>query len=241
MAAHPKILAIETSGRIGSVALARGGELKQAAKFRVDYNHAVEVLPTIDRLCRRLGWSAGDLEQVYLSIGPGSFTGLRIAVTLARTLAWSLKADIVAVPTLEVIAQNGLLADEPPPHLVVVLDAKRKEVYSAGFALRGQQYVQTIDPCVVDPVDFLSGLPQPLHILGEGIAYHPEALKQVTHQRLPEALWQPRVQTVHQLGLEKSRRGHFEEPARLTPIYLRKPEAEEVWEKRHRAKAQPEN
>ena len=233
----PKILVVETSGRLGRVALAQGSDLKHAAQFQADRNHAVELLPAIDALCLRLNWNANDLQHIYLSIGPGSFTGLRIAVTLARTLALSTGARIVAVPTLQVIAQNGLLVDPPPQWVAALLDAKRKQVYAAAFELRTGRYVQTVEPCVVDPVEFLGGLSQPTCILGEGIAYHQQALQQVPHHRLPEALWPPRIETVHQLGCERARRGEFEEPGQLGPVYLRRPEAEEVWDKKHQARA----
>lgn len=241
VAHEPNILAIETSGRIGSVALATGCELKQSARFRADSNHAAELLPTIDELCRPLGWAPGDIDHVYLSIGPGSFTGLRIAVTLAKTLALSIKADIVAVATLEVIAQNALLADEPPPQVAVLLDAKRGQVYSAVFERAEGRYARIVDVCIADPIEFLSGLPQPVCVLGEGITYHREALACVAHAELPEALWPPRVQTVLKLGYEKAQRGEFEQPRALAPVYLRRPEAEEVWERRHAGKGENES
>ena len=241
VAHEPNILAIETSGRIGSVALAIGWELKHSARFRADSNHAAELLPTIDELCRPLGWAPGDIDHVYLSIGPGSFTGLRIAVTLAKTLALSIKADIVAVATLEVIAQNALLAGEPPPRVAVLLDAKRGQVYSAAFERAEGRYARAVDACIANPIEFLNGLPQPVCVLGEGITYHREALACVAHTELPEALWPPRVQTVLKLGYEKAQRGEFEQPRALAPVYLRRPEAEEVWERRHAGKGENES
>ncbi len=69
VALDPNILVIETSGRVGSVALACGCELKQSARFRADFSHAAELLPTIDELCRPLSWTPGDINHVYLSIG----------------------------------------------------------------------------------------------------------------------------------------------------------------------------
>ncbi len=238
---EPNILVIETSARVGSVALATGCELKQSARFRADFSHAAELLPTIDALCRPLSWAPTDIDQVYLSIGPGSFTGLRIAVTLARTLAFSIKVDIVAVATLEVIAQNALRAGEPPPHVAVLLDAKRGQVYSAAFERTEGRYARAVDACIADPLEFLNGLPQPLCVLGEGITYHREALACVTHTELEEALWPPRVETVLKLGHEKAQRGEFEQPHALAPVYLRRPEAEEVWERRHAGRQERES
>ena len=241
VAHEPNILAIETSGRIGSVALASGCELKQSARFRADFSHAAELLPTIDELCRPLSWAPTDIDQVYLSIGPGSFTGLRIAVTLARTLALSIKADIVAVATLEVIAQNALIAGESPPHVAVLLDAKRGQVYSAAFERAEGRYAGVVDACIADPIEFLNGLPQPVCVLGEGITYHREAVACVAHTELPDALWPPRVETVLKLGYEKAQRGEFVQPNALAPVYLRRPEAEEVWARRHAGQQESES
>lgn len=231
----PNILAVETSSRIGGVALARGSELLLAQTFRADHNHAVELLPTIDQLCQQVRWTAKDLNHVYLSIGPGSFTGLRIAVTLARTLAQFAGVKVAAVPTLEVIAQNALALKPPPERLVVILDAKRSQVYAASFELRGAAYVPIAEPCVADALGFLGDLPQPLFLIGEGIGYHQEALGRLAHHALSESLWPPRVEIVHRLGYERALRGDFASAANLIPLYLRRPEAEEVWEKRRGA------
>ncbi len=240
VAHESNILAIETSGRVGSVALGIGCELKRSARFRADFSHAAELLPTIDELCRALSWTPSDIDHVYLSIGPGSFTGLRIAVTLARALALSIKADIVAVATLEVIAQNAMLVDEPPPQVAVLLDAKRGQVYSAAFERAEGRYARAVDACIADPIEFLNALPQPVCVLGEGITYHREALACVAHTQLPEALWPPRVETVLKLGYEKAQRGEFEQPTALAPVYLRRPEAEEVWARRHAGRQERE-
>lgn len=235
----PRILAIETSSRIGGVALGLGAEIVDQAYFRADHNHAVELLPTIDRLCRGQGWSARDLHHLYLSIGPGSFTGLRIAVSLARALAWSVGLNIVALPTLEVIAQNALAVDSPAAHLAVVLDAKRQQIYAATFELRDGKYLPISDARVVDPLEFFRTLPRTTCILGEGISYHRDALAQAVLSTLPEASWPPRVEALMQLAFEKSRNGCFSEASSLCPIYLRRPEAEEVWEARHGSGVQP--
>lgn len=233
MSKSPKILAIETSGRVGAVALARGANLEHAHEFRADHNHAVELLPTISRLCHEAGWSPSDLEHLYLSIGPGSFTGLRIAVTLARTLALAVQVKIVVVSTLRVLAQNALLASQPPRHLAVILDAKRGQVYAAPFQHDQSAYRQTSESRVVDPAEFLAALPEPRFLLGQGIPFHAEALRSVPHECLPKSLWLPRVETVCRLGFERAQQGQFQDPSTLTPLYLRRPEAEEVWEKKH--------
>ena len=103
-------LAFETSGALGAVALGRGPDVLDVRQFSGPRRHAVEFLPTIDAICRSNAVTASQIERVYVSSGPGSFTGLRIGVTAARMISLANDARIVAVPTLEVIAQNALRA-----------------------------------------------------------------------------------------------------------------------------------
>src|SRR5947209_9406441 len=114
----PRAIAIETSGRIGSVALVEGGGAVVAEEhFPHGLKHAAEILPMIDRLCRARGWKAADFEQLYVSAGPGSFTGLRIGITLAKTLAFAMGLKLVAVPTLRVLVEN---APAEANHVIIV-------------------------------------------------------------------------------------------------------------------------
>ena len=103
---NPLILAVETSGRLGSVALAQGDKLLSETSFSGPMRHSAEIFPAITDLLSKFDKKPDQIEQVYISAGPGSFTGLRIAVTFAKTLALANGAKIVAVDTLDVIAAN---------------------------------------------------------------------------------------------------------------------------------------
>lgn len=230
------IVAIESSCRVGSVAVARGPLLLAEREFSADLRHAVELLPTIDELCADNGINPGDVEHVHVSGGPGSFTGLRIGITVARTLAWAVGAKVVRVPTIDVIAQNALAADQDVQNLAVILDAKRKQVYAGAFKRQGNDLVKTVPESLFKPADFLASLPRPLAVMGEGIPYHREAVDDSGAVVLDEVFWRPRAGTVHQLGLARAVAGRFNDPKTLLPIYIRRPEAEELWEKRHEAK-----
>ena len=83
----PRIVAIETSSRVGSVAIGLGPDMLERLTFGAELNHAVELLPAMDQLTCRQGWPAGGVDHLYVSAGPGSFTGLRIGITVARALA----------------------------------------------------------------------------------------------------------------------------------------------------------
>ncbi len=100
------ILAVETSGRVGSVAIATGRQLLAEVRLSGPMKHSAELFPAIRTLLDRFGRTPEEIEQVYISVGPGSFTGLRIAVTLAKAMRLAGSAKIVSVDTLDVIAAN---------------------------------------------------------------------------------------------------------------------------------------
>ncbi|MDP6174811.1 MAG: tRNA (adenosine(37)-N6)-threonylcarbamoyltransferase complex dimerization subunit type 1 TsaB [Rhodospirillales bacterium] len=231
--AGPRILAIETSSRRGSIAMGLGDELLAFESFERNLRHAAELLPAMERATRRLGWTPQDLDQVYVSAGPGSFTGLRIGITVAKTLAQASGLQIVAVPSIAVIAGN---APDGAVNVGVVLDAKRKQVFAGRFQRRDGKLATSLPACLTDPRQFVTESPKPLLLLGEGIKYHGPALQACDVQIADESLFWPSARVVYRLGRELAGRGKFSNPATLTPIYLRMPEAVELWNARHGAK-----
>ncbi|MEM7627328.1 MAG: tRNA (adenosine(37)-N6)-threonylcarbamoyltransferase complex dimerization subunit type 1 TsaB [Planctomycetota bacterium] len=118
-------LAIETSTRTGRVALGRGDELLACVELPAKRRHNLDLVPTIDRVCRDHGVAPPDLAELYVSLGPGSFTGLRSAVATSKMLALSLGVKLVGVPTLDVLRVQH-------PEEVVCLNVKRDTAWSAG-------------------------------------------------------------------------------------------------------------
>jgi tRNA threonylcarbamoyl adenosine modification protein YeaZ len=103
----PLVLAVETSSRIGSVVIALGEKILAETTFSAPIRHSAETFPAISDILHRFSRKPDQIEQVHISVGPGSFTGLRIAVTLAKTMHLANAAKIVAVDTLDVIAANA--------------------------------------------------------------------------------------------------------------------------------------
>lgn len=129
------ILGIDTSGREGSLALRRDGhcgDLRSLAK--TGRRHAQTLVAEIDSLVRESGLEFTDLDGVAVSIGPGSFTGLRVGVTCTKTLAWATGCHVAAVDTLRVIAQN---AADDIDDVHVISDAQRGELF-VGRYVRGE-------------------------------------------------------------------------------------------------------
>ncbi len=232
-----RIIAVETSGRKGSIALAVGPRVIATRTFATNVEHARELLPSADSLVREQDWAPQSLTQCHLSIGPGSFTGLRVAVSFARMLATASRVRICAVPTLDVIAENCTRLASPPSRVAVVLDAKRKQVFGAIYELGSESIRCVVGPALIDPERLFASTPRPLAVMGEGVPYHREAIEAAGLESLDETLWWPQAVNVHRLGLHMARQGQFTSARDLVPNYIRRPEAEELWEKRHGRKA----
>ncbi len=137
-------LAVETSSRVGSTALALGPRLLEEVRLSGPMQHSSELFPAISRLLKSHGYVPSDIDQVHIAIGPGSFTGLRIAVTLAKTMHLAHAVRIVTVDSLDVVAAN--LADtgrecmvarsDGPPlpdRIAALFDAKRGQFYTSVY------------------------------------------------------------------------------------------------------------
>ena len=211
--------------------------------------HAVELMPAIRDLTREQGWRPDQIDHLYLSLGPGSFTGLRIAVAIARAMHQATGCKLIGVPSLDVIAQNA-----PPKFAIVmpILDAKRNQVFAARYERNADgTLTQTAPAALVDPAAFLDqaltraseletqnakretrNAKLQIALLGEGLAHFQPAPTEIVTQ-LPPALWPGTAVTVHRLGYQLAQRNLFSDPATLLPLYIRLPEAEEVYRKKH--------
>ncbi len=225
----PRGIAIETSGRIGSIAAVDKDTILIEQQFPHGLQHAATILPIIDRLCRDRGWSPRDVEHLYVSIGPGSFTGLRIAITLAKTMALATGVKLVAVPSVEVLIHNA-----PPEarHVIIALDAKRDQIFTARFERQSAGGWVEREAAHLDSLSaMLDRAPRPIHLLGEGIPYHEKFIPQDDPGIIvtPPESWRARATAVAQIGMKMAAQGQFANPDTLTPLYIRLPEAEEKW------------
>lgn len=223
-------VAIETSCRQGGIALGAGDQLVEAVAFQAHRRHAVQLVARLDELLSRHGLRATDPDQLYVSVGPGSFTGLRIGITVARTLA-QLAGNLrcVAVPTAEAVAENAAQLDAQ--NLGVVLDARAGLVHATLFRRARGGFVPAGPAQTLPAEDFADRAPRPITLIGEGLAYHRIAADAITIGE--ESLWLPSAEGLWRAGRRRAKAGRFDDFRRIRPLYLRKPEAVRLWEKRH--------
>lgn len=165
MAKIDLIAAIETSSRVGSVAIALGDKMVAETAFSAPLKHSAELFPAMCDLLDRCGREPGQIEHVYISGGPGSFTGLRIAAAFAKTMHLANGARIVSVDTLDVIASNVIkIADEgdcslanpglgemAPERVAVIVDAERGQFFIAAYerSPSGGAWTQILPDCLM--------------------------------------------------------------------------------------------
>ncbi len=221
----PVSIAIETSCRCGGVALGVGDELIECVAFEAARRHAVQLVAQLDELLARHGLAATDLDEVYVSVGPGSFTGLRIGVTVAAILTQSV-ADLrcVAVPTVEAVAENAAKAGLDG-HIGVIMDAK-DSIYAAVFTLCSGQIVPEGPPETLAVEQFLTDAPRPITLLGEGLGYHRISGEGIIIT--DERLWLPTAESVWRVGRRLASKGQFAQSGQIRPLYLRRPAAVRV-------------
>ena len=218
------LLALETSGERGSVALFDGARLLGELWLDARERHAASLLVCLDRLLREQERALAEVDQLALAIGPGSFTGLRIGLATALGLAFGTTRTLVPVPTLAALAAQTQV-DVP---IAAILDARRGEVYTGLYRADGSELVS--DSCGAVS-DFLARLPADGEIafLGGGVAAHRASISARLGSRarfLPFEAGQLGAASVGRLGLRLAAAGHALAPERVELRYLRRAEAE---------------
>lgn len=214
-----RVLALETSTLAGGVALVDAERLVAEYLLDVSITHSERLMGVIDRALADARWTPRDLEGLAVSIGPGSFTGLRVGVSAAKGLALALGLPIAAVPTLDAMAAAVPWAALP---VCPVLTARRDEVYTSLYRHDGEGLRREWDYVALPPADVAARLHEPTLVIGDGavLVDSPHA------RRLPPPHRLPSPACVAVLGHARLRLGEVVGPAELTPLYLRPSQAE---------------
>ena len=214
-----RVLAVETSTLSGGAALLDDERVVGEYTLDVRVTHAERLMAAIDQLLRDAGWTARDLDGLAVSVGPGSFTGLRVGLSTVKGLALALAIPVAAVPTLDAMAAMLPFAALP---VCPVLDARKREVYASlyrwdGFGMRRQW-----DYLAIAPDDLARRLNEPVIVVGDGAG----ALDSPFTRAVQPSRGGPSPAVVGALGRTRLAIGDTVAVADLVPIYLRPSEAE---------------
>jgi tRNA threonylcarbamoyladenosine biosynthesis protein TsaB len=186
---------------------------------------AQALAPALAELLRQAGWKPRDVQLVAVSVGPGSFTALRVGVTTAKTFAYAVSAEVLAVPTLEVIAAQ---ADASIGQTIATaIDAQRGDVYAATYRVFAPDQLECVEPAEILAAEkWIAGLTPGTLVSGPALhklfARLPGGVRAAPLER-----WSPSATTVGRLAAVKYAAGLRDDVWRLVPLYLRKSAAEE--------------
>jgi tRNA threonylcarbamoyladenosine biosynthesis protein TsaB len=223
---QPRLLILETSCFVGQVALAQGEHVLGRRPLDEARRHARDLIPALRELLDKEGWKARDLDAVIVSRGPGSYTGLRVGLMTAKTLAFAIGCGVLAIETFAAVAVQ---APEEALRLEVLADAQQDRIYVQGFvrAEAGQAWEVHSELAIRPFADWLGNVPAEVWISGPGVSGKESRL---TGRRLVDASRrEPLPESLLRLGLERHRAGQSDDLWNLEPLYLRPSAAEEKW------------
>lgn len=222
------ILAVDTATLVSSVAIATPDTLVAELTIQTRKTHSERLMPHIASLLEMAEIKQSSLKAVAVSIGPGSFTGLRIGLATAKALTYALNIPIIGVPTLAALAFS---CPVPGVILAPMLDAQKGNVYLGLYEWREGNVHELRPPQVVAFEEVQTELAQfdkPALLLGEAAVMHKE---NITHPAPPHVIM-PRAGSVAVLAQVMHNQGVKHDIASLEPLYIRRSEAEELWERR---------
>jgi len=220
-----KILTIDTSTTTNSVALTVDGRLLAEYIVNPDRNHSSTIMCGLDMVLRDSGLTVNELDAIGVSLGPGSFTGLRVGIATAKGLALASGKPVVAFSSLAMLAMNLPYASFP---VCTMFDAKKNEVYAALYRCQELPEILLAE-CVVPPADFLSQIRVPTLFVGSGALRYRDLIVEMLGGLAifaPAVCHQPRASAGALLAAELFARGELVSAAALVPSYLRASEAE---------------
>ena len=227
--AKVRILAFETTELIGSLTAMLDGNLLCELELDPGKRSAQSLAPGMKRILAQAGWRPGDVNLVATSIGPGSFTGLRVGVTAAKTFAYSVGAEVLGVDTLEVIAQ-GLPAEVAV--VSVAIEAQRGQVVSCDFSRDKDGWFQATCPESLIDLDAWLGMLTPGSVVAGPILRKAAHLVPSHARPVAGEFWAPKAAAVARLAARRHAAGERQDLWSLAPKYSRRSAAEEKWEKR---------
>ncbi|GGB71571.1 tRNA (adenosine(37)-N6)-threonylcarbamoyltransferase complex dimerization subunit type 1 TsaB [Fictibacillus barbaricus] len=224
-----KVLAIDTSNLVMGISVLDEGKVLGEYITNLKKNHSIRVMPAIEEVLNETGVKPAELDRIVVAKGPGSYTGVRIGVTIAKTLAWTLKKDLVGISSLEVLAQSGKYFDG---FTVPLFDARRTQLFTGLYGQNDAGDFQNLweDRIILlkDWLEKLQTLDKKILFVGNDLPLHQDTIKEV----LGDQAVLGQVSDHNPRPSELGRIGMMREPDDIhtfIPSYLQLAEAEVNW------------
>jgi len=226
-----RFLIIETSGRVGQIALAEEDRLLDLRCLDETRRHARDLAPTVRALLAGQHWPIRNLSAVIVSRGPGSYTGLRVGVMSAKTLAFAIGCKLLAIDTFAAIARQA-----PPAAgtVEIIADAQQQRVYCQRFVDGASGWRPAAGLRICSFAEWRTGLPDSGMISGPGVAAFASQLP--ANRLIAADRAEPQCSSLLAIGRERYHKGEADDIWTAEPLYLRPSAAEQQWdEKRARS------
>lgn len=213
------LLLIETSTPICSVALSNGSEILTIRENHEGLSHAALTTVFIDEVMKEAGVKFSDLDAVAVSKGPGSYTGLRIGVSTAKGLCYALNKPLIAINSLQALAQTATNFYDKNHLFIPMIDARRMEVYAAVYNAKNE-CLRDVQADIVDENSYADFAKQPLVLLGDGAKKCIDMFKNNAQISMDETLKFSAKNMLH-LARNAFKNKVFEDVAYFEPFYLK--------------------
>ncbi len=216
-------LAIDTSTDTASLALVQDSEVLAELTWRCGQNHSTQLLPNLSHLLNQTELSLQSASCIIVAKGPGSYNGLRVGISTAKGLAFSLGIPIIGISTLEVEAYQHAETGLP---IYPILNAGRGEIASAMYQMKGNKWCQLTAEHITTVETLCSQITSKTLFCGEFVPFIAAQLREQLKQKamiLPPAAGLRRASFLAELGLKRFEAGDYDNPATLQPLYLRGP------------------
>lgn len=223
-----KVLAIDTSTFVMGIAVVDGQIVKGELITNLKKNHSIRVMPAIEALLQECDISPHNLDRIVVAKGPGSYTGVRIGVTIAKTLAWTLRIPLVGISSLEVMAASAKYFQGL---VVPLMDARRGQIYTGLYKVEGGNIQSIVADQVILATEWaneLKSYSEPILLVGNDSALHEAAFIEALGHSVEVAsatLHNPRPSEHAWLGMNREP----EDVHTFVPNYIRLAEAEANW------------
>ena len=228
-----KLLAIETSTMIGSVALTDDNELLAEYQIGIRATYSDILFPAIDHILKSANVAIQEVDAFALAQGPGSFTALRIGISVIKGLALANNKPVIAIPSLDALAHNMCFSDIL---ICPLIDARRDEVYTAFYKREDGHTLKKLTPDrAIVPEILLDEIREEVVFLGDGTDLYKDLIVRKLKEKVlfsPLHLKYPRASAIAQLAFKKLNLNEVSDIEVMTPLYVRPPEAETKWVKK---------